>query len=193
MRERLLFIDLARQANEPLADGPGGSGNDLNRLPRGVRDFDGQYFRVGEDMVHLTGTMTPELPHELQGIKVGSRGRKLHFLHAVEQVVAPGTEVGAYVVHYADGSTERIPIVYGRDLVNWWLWGRGFQEVPTDARVAWTGMNDMAEMNKGLQVRLFAQTWTNPYPEKEIATLDVLSTGTLCDPFLVAVTLEKDK
>ena len=50
-----------------------------------------------------------------------------------------------------------------------------------------------AEKNKGLQVRLFAQTWTNPHPEKEIATLDVLSTGTLCDPFLVAVTLEKDK
>ena len=59
--------------------------------------------------------------------------------------------------------------------------------------VAWTGLNDAAEMNKGLQVRLFARTWTNPHPEKEIATLDVLSTGTLCDPFLVAVTLEKDR
>ena len=97
------------------------------------------------------------------------------------------------MVHYADGSTERIPIVYGRDLVNWWLWGRGFQEVPTEARVAWTELNDMSEMNKGLQVRLFARTWTNPHPEKEIATLDVISAGTLCDPFLVAATLERDR
>ena len=53
---------------------------------------------------------------EVKGIKVGGRGRKLHFLHGVQQAAAPGTEVGAYVVHYADGSTERIPIVYGRDL-----------------------------------------------------------------------------
>ena len=101
--------------------------------------------------------------------------------------------VGAYVVHYNDGSTERIPIVYGRDLVNWWFWGRGFQEVPTDARVAWTGPNDISETNQGLQVRLFAMTWTNPHPEKEITTLDVVSAGTLCDPFLVAATLERDR
>jgi hypothetical protein len=73
------------------------------------------------------------------------------------------------------------------------LWGRGFQEVPTAARVAWTGPNDTTEMNKGLQVRLFALTWTNPHPEKEIAALDFISTGTLCDPFLVAATLEQDR
>jgi hypothetical protein len=193
VNERLVFIDLARHGNEPLTDGPGGSGNDLNRLPRGVRELDGLYFRVGEDMVHLAGTMTPDLPRKVKAIKVQGRGQKLHFLHAVQQSVAPGTEVGAYAVHYADGTTERIPIVYGRDLVNWWLWGRGFQEAPTDARVAWTGTNDVAEKNEGLQVRLFARTWTNPHPEKEIATLDVISAGTLCDPFLVAATLETDR
>jgi len=193
VREGLIFLDIARHGTEPLADGPGGSGNDLNRLPRGVRELDGLYFRVVEDMVHLAGTMTLDLPREVKGIRVQGRGDKLHFLHAVQQAVAAGTEVGAYVVHYADGSIERIPIVYGRDLVNWWLWGRGFQEVPTDARVAWTGLNDAAEMNKGLQVRLFARTWTNPHPEKEIASLDVISAGTLCDPFLVAATLEKGR
>jgi len=193
VNERLRFISLAGHGNEPLTDGPGGSSNDLNRLPRGVRECDGQYFRVGEDMVHLAGTMTPNLPGEVKAIRVHGRGQKLHFLHAVQQSVAAGTEVGAYVVHYADGSTERIPIVYGRDLVNWWLWNRGFQEVPTDARVAWMGTNDLAERNKGLQVRLFARTWINPHPEREIASLDVISAGTRCDPFLVAATLEKDR
>jgi hypothetical protein len=97
------------------------------------------------------------------------------------------------VVHYADGSAVRIPIIYGRDLVNWWLWDHGFQEVPTDARVAWTGLNDAVDRNKNLHVRLFVHTWANPHPEKEIASLDVISAGTLCDPFLVAATLEKDR
>ncbi len=193
VKERLRFIDLAGHGNEPLTDGPGALGNDLNRLPRGVRELDGQYFQVGEDMIHLAGTMTPDRPREVKGIKVGARGQKVHFLHAVQQRVAAKTEVATYVVHYADGSAVRIPIIYGRDLVNWWLWDHGFQELPTDARVAWTGLNDAAEMSKNLHVRLFARTWTNPHPEKEIAALDVISAGTICDPFLVAATLEKDR
>jgi len=193
MRERLLFISLSRHGTDNLADGPGGSGNDLDRLPRGIRELDGQYFLVAEGMIHLAGTVTPDLPRKVSGIKVGGRGQKLHFLHAVQQSLTVGTEVGAYVVHYANSSTERIPIVYGRDLVNWWLWGRGFRELPTDAHVAWTGPNDVSATNKGLQVRLFTRTWTNPHPDKEITTLDVISAGTLCDPFLVAVTLEKDR
>ncbi len=46
-------------------------------------------------------------------------------------------------------------------------------------------------MNQGLKIRLFDMAWTNPHPEKEIASLDVLSAGKECDPFLVAVTLER--
>lgn len=190
-RDRLAFIDLSRHANEPLGDGPGGQGNDLNRLARGIRNLDGLYFRVGDDMIHLAGTLAAQQPRKVEGIAIRSRGQTLHFLHAVQQVVAPGTEVGAYIIHYADGVTERIPIVYGRDVVNWWLWGRGFREVPSAGRVAWTGLNDSAELNQGLRIRLFATTWTNPHPEKELATLDMISAGTLCDPFLVAATLEK--
>jgi hypothetical protein len=48
-------------------------------------------------------------------------------------------------------------------------------------------------MTQGIRIRLFDQTWTNPHPEKEVAVLDILSGGTQCDPFLVAVTLERDR
>ena len=57
------------------------------------------------------------------------------------------------------------------------------------ARVAWTGTNDAAALNPGLKIRLFDMTWTNPHPDREIATLDVLSNGKDCDPFLVGVTV----
>lgn len=40
-----------------------------------------------------------------------------------------------------------------------------------------------------MMIRLFDLAWTNPHPEKEIATLDMLSAGKDCDPFLVAVTV----
>jgi RNA polymerase sigma factor (sigma-70 family) len=191
IRGRLTFADLSTHANEPLADGPGGAGNDLNRLPRGTLDLGGQFFRVGDDMIHLAGQMTGGLPGEAKGIELKAKAHRLHFLHAVQQGLPPATEVGAYVVRYVDGSSERIPIVYGRDLVNWWTWKKGVPEVPSGARIAWTGENDDSERNKSFVIRLYSLTWTNPHPDREIAALDFESAVSLCDPFLVAVTLER--
>jgi RNA polymerase sigma factor (sigma-70 family) len=192
LRQRLTFVDLAPRGNDTLADGPGGGGNDLNRLPRGVHKMSDAYFRIGEMMVHVQGQMGPELPRAVKGIKVQAQGNRLHILHATQYVVTPSTMIGAYLVHYTDGSTERIPIVYGRDLVNWWSF-RAIKEEPTGGRLAWTGSSDSTDMNPGIKVRLFTTTWSNPHPEKEVATLDMLSAGTACDPFLVAITLERDK
>ncbi len=75
------------------------------------------------------------------------------------------------------GLSERIPIVYGRNLVNWWSFP-AVKEEPTGARAAWTGSSDATDMNAGIKIRVFATTWTNPHPEKEVATLDILSAGT---------------
>jgi hypothetical protein len=184
----LTFVDLDRRGNDLLADGPGGDHNDLSRLPRGVHKLGETYFRIGEKMVHVQGKMRNELPQSIKGIPVGARGQVLQILHAAQYGADPGTLIGAYVVHYADGTGERIPIVYGRSLVNWWRFP-GRKEEPAEAKVAWTGANDVIDQNAGFAIRLFVMTWTNPHPEKVIATLDVLSAGKECDPFLVAVTL----
>ena len=191
LRPRLTFVDLTPLGNDPLTDGPGGGGNDLNRLPRGVRKLGDSYFRIGETMVHAQGQMGPDLPRAVKGIKVQAQGNRLHILHAAQNVETPGKIIGAYLVHYTDGSNERIPIVYGRNIVNWWSF-QSAKEEPTEARVAWTGSSDTTDQNPGIKIRLFGFTWTNPHPEKEVAALDILSAATQCDPFLVAVTLERD-
>ena len=97
--------------------------------------------------------------------------------------------IGAYVVRYADGTSEQVPLVYGRNIANWWSFPK--KDDPTEAETPWTGSNDVADHNPRPKVRLFGITWTNPHPEKEIATFDVLSSGTDCNPFLVAVTLSR--
>jgi hypothetical protein len=188
LRDRLTFVDLDPEGTDFLADGPGESKNDLNRLPRGIHKLGEAYFRVGERMVHVRGRLRPELPQAVKGIKVGARGRILHFLHATQYGGDSGILIGAYAVHYADGTSERIPITYGRNLVNWWKFSRASEE-PAEAGVAWTGTNEATDMNPGLKIRLFDLTWTNPHPDKEIATLDVLSAGKDCDPFLVGLTI----
>jgi hypothetical protein len=195
LKDRLTFVDLDARGNEFLADGPAG-GNDLARLPRGVHKMGGTFFRVGEEMIHLRGTtmsgmMGPERPVSVNGIKVGARADSLHILHSTQSSTKKNTEIGSYIVHYADGSKESIPVVYGRNVAGWWLWPRGQPETAPDARIAWRGTNDDTERNPGLSIRLFAWTWTNPHPDRVIATIDATSTNTECDPFLVGLTLER--
>jgi hypothetical protein len=194
LNERLTFVDLDPRGNEFVVDGPGGGGNDLARLPRGVHRMGETFFRVGEKMIHLRGRWAPGMPDSVTRISVSARASKLHFAHGVQQIAPSDTEVAGYVVHYADGSSVRIPVVYGRDIANWWSFSKAPPELPTDARIAWSGSNDAGDRNPEMkvQVRLFAMTWINPHPDRLIASIDAISTSTDCDPFLVAITLERD-
>jgi hypothetical protein len=188
LRGRLTFVELHHRDSEFLADGPMSPGQDLNRVPRGVHRLGETYFRIGEEMIHLRGDRRDGLPQAVKGIKVQARGRVLHFLQATAERAEPGTLVGAYVVHYADGSSERIPLIYGRNLAHWWA---AFDPNPTEAKVAWTGLNDMIPPESGNKIRLLDLAWTNPHPEKEITALDMLSAGKDSDPFLMAMTVER--
>jgi hypothetical protein len=191
---RLTFVDLTPYGTNYLTDGPApaGDGNNLDRLPRGMHKLADSYFRIGETMVQVKGQASPNWPESVTRIKVAARGAKLHILHSAQQQTEPGTELGNYVIQYADGAREKIPIIYGRNLVDWWHFPSQKND-PTDAKIAWTGSNEMVDGRKAdkLEVRLYAVTWTNPHPEKEIATIDVVSSNSNCDPYLIAVTLER--
>jgi hypothetical protein len=86
------------------------------------------------------------------------------------------------VVHYANGSEQVIPIVYGQDVRDW----NADNDTPTKVKrgiVVWNNTN-----KAGLHVRLFRTTWVNPMPETEITTLDYLSNMAEAAPFLLAIT-----
>ncbi len=151
------------------------------------------YFRIGEKLVQVKSQLTPNWPESVAGIKVAALGKRLHILHACQNQPEPPTEIGRYVIHYTDGSHEKIPIVYGKNLVNWWHFGT-FDNSPSNAKIAWTGSNEMSDekRSENLEIRLYAFTWTNPHPDKEIATIDLVSAAAVSDPFLVALTLERE-
>ncbi len=116
----------------------------------------------------------------------------MHFLHGVQYGGTSDVLIGAYVVRYTDGTSVQVPIACGQTLANWWQFP-GPADEPTAARVAWTGMNQTMDLNPRLRIRLFDFAWKNPHPGKEIATLDVLSAVKDCDPFLVGLTLQRDR
>src|SRR5262249_6045471 len=137
--KKLTFVDLQPQANQKLTDnfGSGREGNNLTQLAKGEQTFEGVRFKVEDGFLQLgSPLLKEEKPDKLEGIKVGKAFTKLYILHATGYgngtvigqegkegdplYVADGTQIGEYKVHYEDGSTEAVPIVYGQDVRDWW-------------------------------------------------------------------------
>jgi hypothetical protein len=121
----------------------------------------------GKSVVALRGTTRPGYPAEVRGIPVNARGRALHFLHTCAWGRPDGGEAATYVVHYDDGTEERIPVRVGVEIADWYVDPR---PLPA-AQVAWTGHID----DKPGPIGVYAMRWVNPYPDKAIASIDLLS------------------
>ncbi len=197
-----LPIDLSGFANRHFADAaerPGWMGlgprHDLSALPTGRQWFQGVPFEVlagpGPQCLMLAAAKDAEgtLPEDAWQIPVGAAAEALVFLHTGSRPerfsrhiydqgrVNPGP-IGRYVVHYADGETEEIPLEWNVTLSDW-----NSQLGSAFGRSAWTGATA-----GGALARVEALTWHNPHPQKPIAALDVVSLRSTVRPVLLAVT-----
>jgi hypothetical protein len=108
---------------------------------------------------------------------------RLHVLHAAMWADREEPLIGGYRLKYADGTQHLFHITLDRDLSDW----LGVQDVPEPLRLAWTA-EDPAGL--GSNLRLFMQTYENPYPERSVRAIDFFSTRSNTGPFLVAMTVE---
>jgi hypothetical protein len=197
-------VDLQSKANQKLSDSLHGfSGNDLAELPKGEQTFGGVRFKVEEGYLRLSGTVEtsaqPKKPGKLEGIAIGKAFARLHILHGTGYgaygtdgdplFVKDGTLIGEYHLHYEDGTTESIPIVYGQDVRDWWTWDKPAEV--TRGKTAWTGKNAFSRQ-QNQSIHLYLTSWNNPHPEKKVSRLDYLCTGTsAASPFCIAISLEE--
>ena len=112
-------------------------------------------------------------------IRVGATCHSLQFLQATAYDTGKDVRVGSYVLHYVDGQTAELPLVYGEDLADW-LPATGHPMETPNASIAWTGQD----------IFLWKRTYANPRPEVEITHLDFVSAMAFPAPFVVAITLE---
>jgi serine/threonine protein kinase/WD40 repeat protein len=184
------LIDLSAHYNAGLTKTwhSGSLNNSLINLPSGVRTLAGVAFDL-RGLIQLRGESKDEnrFPEQVAGIPVDRECRELHFLHATQRAVSDGTQIGHYVVHYADGSEARLPIIYGQNVRDWWV-KSGEPAGPEALAPAWSGYNEQSPADGS--IRLFKWTWTKPFPNLRIRTLDFVSEKTVCAPFLVAITAE---
>jgi tetratricopeptide (TPR) repeat protein len=183
------MVDLTRHYNAALTSRrPGDEGYDLAHLPSGIQTFQGVRFDV-RGIVQLSGGATTNTGakaglQRVQGIQIGRKCTRLHFLHSTGWAVSNGTVVGWYVLRYADGSSQTLPIVYGQDVRDWWV-GMPEELGIRNGRVAWEG-----KTSSGHPVRIYSRTWENPSPDVEVASIEFTSAMTKCAPFLLAITTE---
>ena len=203
--DKIIYIDLEPQANRKLSDnqGRGLDGNDLNNVPTGEQKFGDLTFKIGPKLIQLGSQMLDSLPATVEGITVKKKLTKLYILHATcfgggpnepggIGYVKDGTPIGEYVVHYKDKTIERIPIVYGEEVRDWFF-AEGEAE-PSKSKIVWTGDNEFAT-DVGCRLRLYATTWTNPKPNEKVISIDFVGrkTETPCAPVCLAMTAVKEK
>jgi eukaryotic-like serine/threonine-protein kinase len=185
-------IDLTAYYNVPLF---GPEAWDIGDLPEGLQTLGGVPFDV-RGMIHLSryiaGQNAADFTESVQGIRIGRKCRCLHCLQAGEWAGTTkfGTEVGKYVLHFADGQMRELPIINGRDLQDWWCHAAPPElNGPNSAIAVWVGDNLEAASN-GFSLCLYDSTRANPLPDVELESIDFVSSMSTAGPFLVALTVE---
>ena len=182
------LIDLTNYYTLALTeDASGALGYTLDALPTGVKQLGTVQYDL-RGVVQVSGQPFVDgrknFPEAVKGVPVGLKCRKLCFLHASRWGEDNGKKIGSYMIHYANGRTWEVPIIYGVDMCDW----RSIHDADAGADgpiPAWQGHD-----NAGNEMGLFETAWVNPLPLEEISSIDLVSAMTTAAPFLVAVTAQ---
>jgi hypothetical protein len=187
------LLDLTKFYNATLTDAWQGETNkSLSALPRGLQEFGGIQFDVrGIIQLGSKSLTDKQFPPQVRAIPVHKKCRDLYFLHAVgfSSKTDEGAQVGSYVVHFAgDRARLEIPIHCGSDVRNWHVQPQ--EPAPQSGlNVAWTSESN-PDKAQGPATRLFMTSWSNLAPDKEIESIDFVSSMAGPAPFLVAITAD---
>ncbi|MFA9380756.1 MAG: hypothetical protein ACERKO_06810 [Acetanaerobacterium sp.] len=157
------------------------TGVNLESLERGIIAYAKSAFDL-RGLIQLKGRDI-EGP-ETVDIQVKLSGRKLHLLHGIYGRLPVDTVAASYVIHYVDGETRDIHMIYGRNVTDTC---RADLSPLTDGEIIVLEKNDA-----GRQMLLVRCVYNNPRPEVEIASIDFVSKNTEAAPFLVGATLERN-
>ena len=177
--------DLAGLFNRPLADevdndGKGGWTDqgplmDMRNLQAGGYTWNDVAFHVakGNACFIMKNKHRPSenLP---QGGKVDLKGKAqvLAFLHSGGWIDRDA-EQAAYIIHYADGDKVEIPVIGGKNILDWTTPPDQANEVKYDPALGLILPATSVASPQFVHVTVWMVLWKNPHPDKEIAQLEV--------------------
>ena len=160
---------------------------DLRHLPRGDTVVAGMVYRVVDGDPDCAAPLPAGEGRVL--IPLGRRAASLRFLHAAHVIPEHeaafnegfkskanwrGIPIGAYTVHYADGSDATRPILYINNIKGW----RADTAIPYVFRsvghlFARTAAQVARKDQGGDDIAICVAQWVNPSPDKSIASVEM--------------------
>jgi hypothetical protein len=164
------------------------SGKLLAPYPEGVRQIGGVDFDV-RAIVHLAARQFPiPFREKIENIPVNRKCASLHFLHGASSMAGNGSKIASFVVHFRDGGSAEVPIIYGRDVKTRWFDQKQKSELEAP-KPAWISSPDKVGTG-GKSLRLYVNSWRKQDGDSDVTTIDFISHMTESAPFLLAITAE---
>ena len=129
-------------------------------------------------------------------IPIGQKFKSIHFLHAAdgEDRTSPvGTQLGRYVLHFANGSNHEFSVESGTHLRDWQYSGKNPDNAADNKRLGevWSGADPAkAQVLDPMNIGLFKTTWHNPHPSERVEHIELISTHPTMTTIVVGITLE---
>lgn len=163
-----------------------------DKLGSNSRQIDGLPFEMGGEVI-LLGKSDAEGDSvdraEVAGIKIERTFDEMHLLHSVRWREYYGCPVAILRLHYADGTSHDLKIRYNFQVLDWNRLLSEEREIIADPDTKIIKRSGPASW-KGTG-RLFKSVLKNPFPEKEVVNMDILSTRSRASYKLNAVTVAK--
>ncbi len=162
-------------------------------VPQGSQMFEGVPFAM-LGIMEVTGLGPARnnsfYPTRISGIAVGNRFSRLHLIHGAAYDSPDGTPISAVRLNYTDREERSLFIRYGVHVRNWYVErSEKIAELgDPHSRVIWNG-NSSASGN-GTPTRLFMTTLENPFPDKPVRSIDLLSLFGRANSVFLAMTIE---
>lgn len=165
-------VDLRSHCNQGFEDsGVGGAWFDLGtqldlrNITPGKAIFSGIEFEIidpkynhGKSCITLNGRRGEYFPRETGPVEIHQTFDYIAFHHA-SAYANPGELLGTYVIHYSDGSVEKIHVFEGLHVQDWY----NGPTVLSDAQAAWSG-----KTLGNRDVSTYCFLWKNPKPRSTI-------------------------
>lgn len=137
----------------------------------------------GRGLIILAGRDRDYFPLEVRGIPVSGKARYLYFLHTMGWGGDEGAPIMSYAVTYQDGTRVEIPIRSKLEIGPWMDGRKAF--MPKAAKIGLESSNNEGPLS------FQNYRWINPYPEKPLRSIDIVSTCGDGVPAIAAITVER--
>ena len=185
------LLDLTPFYNGHLEDAwqaTGTRGNDLSVISPGLNRFDEKDFDLRGAIQlgsrRLKQNSRRAFPDSIIGIPVGRECQRVHFIHAVAYPSNAEEIVGTYAFEFDNGERYERPIVYGKDVADWWYVER-LVGLETGTKTVWSEQTSNVRL-----VRLFLTTVELPRNGQLLTSIDLIGGQSDSAPFVLAITVE---